>query len=99
MLMLWVKACGIFKIAQFTYLTYPAMLRVQSKFIYLRREFMTGIVFLRNSMILISSLIVRLLLIVFSLARYIVKRFSKIMLMVCVCSIRRRRIRQGFVIF
>ena len=54
---------------------------------------MTGIVFLRNSMILISSLIVRLLLIVFSLARYIVKRFSKIMLMVCVCSIRRRRIR------
>lgn len=48
---------------------------------------MSGIVFLRDSMILISSLIVRLLLIVFSLARYIVKRFSKIMLMVCVLSI------------
>lgn len=48
---------------------------------------MTGIVFLRDGMILISSLIVRLLLIVFSLVRYIVKRFSKIMLMVCVLSI------------
>ena len=48
---------------------------------------MGGIVFLRDSMILISSLIVRLLLIVFSLARYIVKRCSKIMLMVCVLSI------------
>lgn len=48
---------------------------------------MAGIVFLRDSMIFISSLIVRLLLIVFSLVRYIVKKLSKIMLMVCVLSI------------
>lgn len=48
---------------------------------------MNDFVFLRNSVIFISSLIVRLLRIGFTVVRQIVKRFSKFMLMVCVLSI------------
>lgn len=48
---------------------------------------MNGIAFLRNGVILISSLIVKLLRIGFTVVRQLVKRFSKFMLMVCVLSI------------
>ena len=48
---------------------------------------MKAVVFLREVMILLCSLIVRLLLLVFTVVRQSVKRFSKLMLLVCVLSI------------